>query len=179
LEASVIALTGAALLMIVSKIKPEKIFKEIEWNTIFFFIGLFLLVAGIIETGWIDLVSVALLKLTNHDLKMASKLILWFSGIFSAFVDNIPYVATMIPLIKNLGANVDPVLIKPLWWSLSLGACLGGNGSLIGASANVIIADFSKKTDHPITFFGFFKYSIPITLLSLAISYIYLIVRYY
>lgn len=179
LEASAIAFTGGVVLLLIGNLNPEEIFQKVEWVTIFFFIGLFIMVGGLVETGFIDLVSKYILDLTKGNIKGTAKLILWFSGIFSAIVDNIPYVATMIPLIKELGATLGNQTIIPLWWALSLGACLGGNGTLIGASANVIISDFARKSGYPITFLGFLKYSIPITALSLLISYFYIMVRYF
>lgn len=179
LEASAIAFTGGVFLLLIGKLNPEEIFQKVEWVTIFFFIGLFIMVGALVETGFIDLISKYLLNLTRGNIKGTANLVLWFSGVFSAIVDNIPYVATMIPLIQELGHSLGQHTIIPLWWALSLGACLGGNGTLIGASANVIISDFAKKSGYPITFISFLKYSVPITALSLFISYFYIMIRYF
>ena len=132
------------LLLLTGESFLDKAFHKVEWTTIFFFIGLFVLVSGLIETGVISLLANYSMDFTGGDLTSTSILILWVSAIASAFIDNIPFVATMIPMIKEMGAmginNLDP-----LWWSLSLGACLGGNGTLIGASANVIVAGLAAK----------------------------------
>jgi Na+/H+ antiporter NhaD/arsenite permease-like protein len=185
LEAATIALAGAAVLTLISKIEPDEYFQHIEWTTIFFFIGLFIIVEGLVKIGFIEMVANGALSLTKGDMKITTLFILWFSAIFSAVVDNIPYTATMIPIIKHLGASIadqynviPPVILKPLWWSLALGACLGGNGTVIGASANVIIVGIAKKNGHHISFFHFMKYGIIFTLESMIISTVYVYFRY-
>jgi Na+/H+ antiporter NhaD/arsenite permease-like protein len=138
-EVSVIALSGAFVLMgITERHEVEKVFLEIEWATLFFFIGLFILVGGLVKLGIIKLLAQYLLGLTGGNLKSTTTIVRWASGFFSSFVDNIPYVATMTPLIKDIGSTLGTEAIRPLWWALSLGACLGGNGTLVGASANVV-----------------------------------------
>ncbi len=179
-EVSTIAIAGASVLMLITnRHETEKFFNEVEWGMIFFFIGLFILVGGLEETGVIKHLSEGMLNLTQGDIKRTSFLILWMSGLFSAFVDNIPYVATMIPLIQHMGNHMgNPAIIKPLWWALSLGACLGGNATLIGASANVIAAGLSEKNGHKITFWEFTKYGVLITVISLLISTAYIYLRF-
>ncbi|HNX00973.1 MAG TPA: ArsB/NhaD family transporter [Candidatus Cloacimonadota bacterium] len=191
LEAATLAMLAATLLMIISKYhNVEKLLTEdIEWGTIFFFIGLFIIVGGLVETGVIDKLSVLFMNSTHGNMTIASIAIVWMSGILSAIVDNIPYVATMIPLIKNMGAQIAlmhpgmtpdqiKVMIEPLWWSLSLGACLGGNGTLVGASANVVSVGIANKAGHKVTFWEFTKYGIIYTVVSLIISTIYVYFRY-
>lgn len=173
IEAYVVAFLGASILLLFEK--PKQILHDVEWMTIFFFIGLFLIVGGVIETGGINLLAQKLLQITNGDLKTASMLILWGSGLFSAVVDNIPYTATMTPLIKQLSTSMD---ITPLWWCLSLGACLGGNATIIGAAANVIVVESARTAGYPISFFKFMKYGILVTFVSLAISSIYIYLKF-
>ncbi len=179
LEAAIIAIMGSMVLLLITDIKTETAFKNVEWSTIFFFIGLFMMVGALVETGAIKLLSTEMMAYTKGDVKLTSQIMLWFSGIFSGVIDNIPLTATVIPMVKDMGTQLGSEAIKPLWWALSLGACLGGNGTLIGASANVIVADLANKSGFKITFFSFLKYSIPVTLLSLLISYFYLMVRYF
>jgi len=179
LEAATIALLGAGVLMLlVGKEEVEKFFHEVEWTTIFFFIGLFILVGGLVEIGVIKSLAEFLLKVTKGDLKVTTIVMVWFSGIFSAFVDNIPYVATMIPLIKNIGLKLGEANIIPIWWALSLGACLGGNGTLIGASANVVSCALAGKSGYKISFLEFTKYGAFFTIISLALSTGYLFLFY-
>jgi Na+/H+ antiporter NhaD/arsenite permease-like protein len=181
LESATVALSGAILLLLMTYAKSEheleRIFHKIEWLTIFFFIGLFVLVSGLIETGIISLLAKDLVQLTAGNSVATAMVVLWLSALASAFVDNIPFVATMIPLIKEMGtigiANLDP-----LWWSLSLGACLGGNGTLIGASANVIVAGLAAQEGYSISFIKYFKVAFPLMLLSIAISSAYIYIRY-
>ena len=179
IEPSTIALSGAVLLIILSGKKDlEQLFAELEWSTIFFFIGLFMLVGGLVEVGVMSKVSTWLLNATAGHLRLTQFVILWVSGILSAVVDNIPFVATMIPLIKDMGTQLGPEAVRPLWWTLALGACLGGNGTLIGASANVVSAGISAKSGHPVSFWDFTKYGAVFTIMSLAISTLYILVRY-
>jgi len=178
-EPATIALSGAAVLLVLSGIGDvEGIFGEIEWTTIMFFVGLFMIVGGLVETGLIARISTALLGATEGRIGFTTLVILWASGILSGVIDNIPFVATMIPLIKDMGASLGAVAIEPLWWALSLGACLGGNGTIIGASANVVAVGISKKNGHPISFWDFTKYGLVYTLISLVISSAYMILRY-
>lgn len=176
LEPATIALAGAALLLVISGYKEvETLFAEIEWTTVIFFLGLFMIVGALVEVGVMSSLSQALLGATKGHMKATSFAILWGSGVLSAFVDNIPFVATMIPLIKDMGQSLGTQAVEPLWWALSLGACLGGNGTLIGASANVVSAGISAKNGHPISFWQFTKYGALFTLVSLSISSVYIL----
>jgi len=181
LESATVALSGAILLLLMtyaqSEHELERIFHKVEWLTIFFFVGLFVLVSGLIETGIISLLAKQMIEFTAGNTVATTMLILWLSAIASAFVDNIPFVATMIPLIKEMG-TMGVTNIEPLWWSLALGACLGGNGTLIGASANVIVAGLAAQEGYPISFVNYLKVAFPLMLLSIVISSIYIYVRY-
>jgi Na+/H+ antiporter NhaD and related arsenite permeases len=173
-----IALAGAFLLLLMTG-EPymEKALSGVEWPTIFFFVGLFVLVGGLVQAGVITWIAQGALALTGGKLVQTTFLVLWLSAFASSFVDNIPFVATMIPLIKDMG-QMGISNLEPLWWSLSLGACLGGNGLLIGASANLVVAGLSGKEGHPITFIGFMKIGLPVMILSVVISTIYVYFRY-
>jgi Na+/H+ antiporter NhaD/arsenite permease-like protein len=184
LEASAVAITGAALLMFfgLKEHEVEEAFDHVEWVTIFFFTGLFVLVGGLQETGILHSLALKILAITEGDIGMSAILILWGSGIASATIDNIPFVATMIPLIQDmaegLGYAVDSPQINTLWWSLALGACLGGNGTVIGASANVIAAGMATKEGEGFSYMEFLKVGAPLTLVSLILAHIYVYVRY-
>ncbi|MDR1616276.1 MAG: ArsB/NhaD family transporter [Syntrophomonadaceae bacterium] len=177
LESATVALSGAVLLMLITREEPEEILLAVEWPTLFFFIGLFVLVESLVHTGVIGLVAEESLKITQGDFRLTAMLILWFSGIASAFVDNIPFVTAMIPLLKDVG-QLTGMPMDPLWWSLALGACLGGNGTLIGASANVVVAGISEKRGHPIMFVQFLKYGFPVMIVTLILSTAYIYIRY-
>ena len=176
-ESATIAMAGAAILLLVCGMEPEEIFKEVEWNTIFFFIGLFVLVGGLEATGVIKKIAEVGLAITNSDRGAMNILILWLSAIASAFIDNIPFVATMIPLIKAVG-EISHMDISSMWWALSLGACLGGNGTIIGASANVVVSSISAGRGYPMTFVGYMKVAFPLMLVSIVMSHIYIYFRY-
>lgn len=180
IESAAIALAGAFLLLLIAGRGHDFIehaLDKVEWTTIFFFIGLFVAVAGLIETGIIGVLAQKAIALTNGDLTKTSLLILWMSAILSAFLDNIPFVATMIPMIFDMG-EMGITNLEPLWWSLALGACLGGNGSIIGASANLIVAGMAAERGTNISFIRFFKVGFPLMILSIAISTIYVYFRY-
>ncbi|HAG10948.1 MAG TPA: hypothetical protein DCK76_06110 [Desulfotomaculum sp.] len=180
LESSVIALSGATLLLFLSsRENPEEAFHAVEWPVIFFFAGLFLVVGGIEKVGVIEAIARFTVDVTQGQLVPAGILILWVSAIASAFVDNIPFVATMIPLIKDMGELGMSGNLNFLWWSLSLGACLGGNGTIIGASANVVVVGMAEKRGAPITFINYMKVAFPAMLLSIAVSMFYLLFWYY
>lgn len=177
-ESATIALMGAFLLLIlVGESYLESALTKVEWTTIFFFIGLFVLVSGLVETGVIAKVATYAINLTGGNETSTSFLILWLSAIASAFVDNIPFVATMIPLIEQMG-SLGIQDLNPLWWSLSLGACLGGNGTLIGASANLIVAGMAGKEGYKISFIKYTLIGLPIMFISVAISMVYIYFRY-
>ncbi len=175
LEPATIALSGATLLLLWSRKDPHHVLQEIEWTTLFFFLGLFITVEAVVEVGLIERVAQAALDLTGGDLKLTSTLLLWFSAVASGIVDNIPYTATMIPVVESLG---EAMALEPLWWALALGACLGGNASLVGASANVVVASLAERSGHPISFSGFLRYGLVTTLMSLILATGYLWVRY-
>lgn len=178
LESATVALAGAFLLLLLTgEHMMEEAFSKVEWTTIFFFVGLFVLVSGLIETGVIAKLAAQAIELTGGEPVATSMLILWLSAIASAFLDNIPFVATMIPMIQEMG-NMGVSNLEPLWWSLALGACLGGNGTLIGASANLIVAGMSGKEGYPIKFVQYMKYGLPLMLLSIVLSSIYVYIRY-
>ncbi len=178
LESATVALAGAFILLLLTGERMlEASLAAVEWPTLFFFIGLFVLVGGLVDTGVIGRLAENAVDLTGGDMKSASMLILWLSAIASAFLDNIPFVATMIPLIQDMGSmGIDN--LEPLWWSLALGACLGGNGTLIGASANLVAAGISAREGYPIRFLTFLKYGFPLMLLSVALSSVYVYLRY-
>ncbi len=174
------ALSGAAILLIFEK--PKEIYENVEWMTIFFFVGLFIIIGGFEANGGISFLADKLIELTQGSLAAATMLILWGSGILSGVVDNIPYTATMAPLIAEVQHTL-PYLGNahhhhPLWWALSLGACLGGNLTIIGAAANVIVSETAASKNHPISFMRFMKYGALITFISLTLSSIYLYFRY-
>ncbi len=181
LHAATIALTAAVLLMIrAKKVNIDHfINNEIEWGTILFFIGLFIMVGALEETGLIQLFSKGIISLTNGNMQHTAVSIIWTSGIASAFIDNIPFVATMIPMIKDIAQTVDAQQIMPLWWALSLGACFGGNGTLVGASANLISAGISKKSNYPISFWTFTKYGAIVTFINLILSTVFILFKYF
>jgi Na+/H+ antiporter NhaD/arsenite permease-like protein len=176
LETGTIALFGATLLTVISRIDVATVLEEIEWPTLFFFIGLFMLVSAIVEVGIIDALAELLIDLTGGDATVTTIGLLWLSAIASAIVDNIPYTTTMIPVVERLGASGIP--IEPLWWSLALGACLGGNATIVGASANVVGANLAGRAGHPIGFATFFRYGFLVALVSIVIATVYLYVRY-
>ena len=180
IESSMIALTGGFLLLLLaggSHHLVESAMKSVEWATIFFFIGLFIAVGGLIETGIIGSLASHAVELTGGDVTATSLLVLWLSAIVSSVLDNIPFVATMIPLIQNMGA-MGVSNLEPIWWSLALGACLGGNGTLVGASANLIVAGLAAERGVKITFINYFKIGFPIMLLTIVLSTVYVYIRY-
>ena len=179
LESATIAIFGATILFLISGNDVHEVMEKVEWTTIFFFIGLFIVVHGLVEVGFISMLAKHMLDLTGGELSTAAYLVLWVSAVASALVDNIPFVATMIPLIHNMAPSFGgDQAIMPLWWALSIGACLGGNGSIIGASANVIVAGFAARSGHPIGFLRFMKLAFPLMLMSIFISHIYIYLRY-
>ncbi len=175
MESATIALTGGILLMFISGSKVEKVLHQVEWKTMFFFTGLFILVGGLKATGAIDLLAIKVLDVTGDNGFLMMMAILWVSAIASAFIDNIPFVTTMIPLLKKVG-ELSGIDLYPMWWALSLGACLGGNGTIIGASANVIAVGMCEEHKIKISFKEYFKAAFPVMLFTILISSIYLAV---
>lgn len=176
LESSIVALTGATIMMFIGKQDVDEILASIEWSTIAFFGGLFVIVGGLVEVGIINNIAESLIGATKGHLVLTMLVILWLSAIISSFLDNIPFVATLIPLILTM--QTQGVDVMPLWWATSLGACLGGNGTLIGASANIVLANVGQKNGYPILFKDYFKIGFPLMILSIIISTIYLIIRF-
>jgi len=157
----------------------HKTFGGVEWITIFFFIGLFISVKGIEEAGALRILADLVIEYTGGDMTVMSLAILWVSAVASAVVNNIPFVATMIPVIKSMAPTFGGAEnLMPLWWSLALGACLGGNGSLVGASANLIVAGFAERAGHRIRFLPFMLLAFPMMLLSIGIASVYVYFRY-
>ncbi|MDR2587599.1 MAG: ArsB/NhaD family transporter [Coriobacteriales bacterium] len=176
LESSVIALAAAALMMLIGRQDIEETILGVEWSTIGFFAGLFIVVGGLVETGLIDMFAQFLVDATHGQVLIAILAILVASAIISAILDNIPFVATMIPVLLAMqGSGVD---VEPLWWALSLGACLGGNGTLIGASANVVLSGISNREGYPLTFIAYLKVGAPMMAMSIVLSGIYLALRF-
>jgi len=176
LEPGSIALLGAAVLLLISRLEVEEVLREIEWPTLFFFVGLFMLVEAVVHVGIIDALAASLFDVTGGDATVTAVGLLWLSGIASGIVDNIPYTATMIPVVNQLGQSGLP--IEPLWWSLALGACLGGNATIVGASANVVVANMAGRAGHAISFRAFLPYGILVSAVSLVMSTVYLYLRY-
>lgn len=190
LEVATVGLFGAGLLLLLSRSKePRHIFAEVEWSTIFFFIGLFIIVGGVVKVGLIKWMSIKMVEITGGNLFITSMVMIWFSAFASAIVDNIPYVATMIPLVSDMAKHLWPDLsgvqllqhpdLMPVWWSLALGACLGGNGTVIGAAANIVVVGMSEKIGQRISFMAFMKYGMPIMIMTVIVSTLYMWLRYY
>jgi len=189
LEAGTIALFGGAILLLLDNIgtsverQHERLvetFNEVEWITIFFFVGLFIVVAGVDHAGLMKLLAEKLVATTGGDLRSLGIAILWVSALLSAVVDNIPFVATMIPVIKSMAPELGgDQAIRPLWWALSLGACFGGNGTLIGASANLTVAGIGERAGVPFRFMAYLKIALPLMLMSVAVSHLYLLWRFF
>jgi len=178
LESAVIALSGASLLLLLTREDPEHALQSVEWPVIFFFIGLFVVVGALEEVGIIQAMAKWTLDVTSGSLLPTGILILWLSAIASSFVDNIPFVATMIPLLQEMSRLGGITDINFLWWSLALGACLGGNGTIVGASANLIVVGIAERKGHHISFLGFMKIAFPLMLMSIVISTGYLLIWY-
>ncbi len=176
METATIALTCAAVMMVIGKQNIDHIVSEVEWSTILFFVALFTVVGGMVETGVIgELAHIILNTAEGHPIMMMM-ILLWASALLSSILDNIPFVATLIPLVIALGeSGVD---IEPLWWAISLGACFGGNGTLIGASANVVLSGISNKHGYPITFKDYTKVGFPVMIMTVVLSTIFLLVKY-
>lgn len=180
IPAYVFAVAGAAFLLLFEK--PKEIYRDVEWLTIFFFVGLFIIIGGFEANGGIKFLADQLIILTNGSLNAATMIILWASGILSGIIDNIPYTATMAPLISELinPANENAITgnVHALWWALSLGACLGGNLTIIGAAANVLVSETAASKGYKISFLRFMKYGALVTVISLALSSGYLYLKY-
>jgi Na+/H+ antiporter NhaD/arsenite permease-like protein len=181
LEAATIALLGAAALMLYARVDVEEVLRDVEWPTLLFFVGLFVLVGGLEVTGFIGGIAELLTNVAGGASAATAIIVIWGSGIASGIVDNIPFTATMIPVIQDLAKaeNLSASETQPLWWALALGADFGGNLTLIGASANVVVAGMSERAGEKISFLRFMAYGIPVTLLALAIATVYVVLLYY
>jgi Na+/H+ antiporter NhaD/arsenite permease-like protein len=169
-------MTGATLLLLWSGSDPHTVLRDVEWTTLFFFIGLFVVVEAVVAVGLIDQIARGAVQLTGGSLRLTSTLILWLSAVASGIVDNIPYTAAMIPIVESVGKTMP---VQPLWWSLTLGADLGGNLTLVGASANIIAASLAERSGHPIKFRQWLRYGIPVTFVALCLANIYIALRYW
>lgn len=175
-DSSVVALTAAAVMLLISRQDVEEAISGVEWTTILFFMSLFVVVGGLTETGVISDLSQLVIRMTDGHPVVTMIVLLWVSAILSSFLDNIPFVATLIPLVLSMqSSGMD---VEPLWWAISLGACLGGNGTMIGASANVVLSDISTKHGYPITFKSYLKTGMPFMLVSVAISMVFLLIKF-
>jgi len=177
LESASVAIFGASTLLLISRIEPEEVLIDVEWGTIFFFGGLFILVGALVNIGVISFMADKLLQVTNGDIKITTHVVLWMSAILSSFLDNIPYVATMIPLVDQM-EGLSAIDYNSVWWALALGACLGGNGTIIGASANVVARGILEKNGQKFSFLKFMKIAFPLMIISVILSAVYLSVFY-
>lgn len=176
IESSVIALTAAAVMLVIGREDVDQAIQDVEWTTILFFMSLFVVVGGLTETGIIKELASKIIDATNGHPMITMLVLLWASALLSSILDNIPFVATLIPLI--LAMQADGMDVTSFWWAISLGACLGGNGTMIGASANVVLSDISTKHGYPITFKSYLKVGMPFMLLSIVISTVFLVVKF-
>jgi len=172
-------------LLVLTKAEPAKAFSAVEWPTLFFFVGLFMVVEGLRSTGLLDSCAMYLLSLTGNDLFLTAMVILWLSAVASALIGAVPLVTTLIPVVHNVvpvlaGAAALPeaTVHHALWWSLALGACLGGNGSMFGTAASIVVVEIARANRREVGFRQFMYYGVPVTLVSLAISTLYVMFRY-
>ncbi|MEJ1410268.1 MAG: ArsB/NhaD family transporter [Candidatus Sedimenticola sp. (ex Thyasira tokunagai)] len=184
-----ISMFGAALLLFISDFggnaqvqgrRVREAFAEVEWGALFFFIGLFILVRGVEHTGILNTLGEKLIHMTDGDPQTTTFAVLWLAALSSAAIDNIPFVTTMIPLVESMEASLGGAeAVEPVWWSLALGACLGGNGSLIGAAANVMVAGLGDRAGYPLGFLTFIKIGLPVMLLSVVVANLYIYLVYF
>ena len=174
-----VAVAGAGVLVFVSGIHPREVLDHVEWTTLAFFTGLFILVGGLVETGATGEIQEWMVDTAGGSQRNLAFILVWFGGVASAIVDNIPFTATMVPVVKELVPGDASGGTSPLWWALALGADLGGNATVVGASANVIVVSLARAAGYPISFMGFLKYGIVISVVTLLISTAYLWLRFY
>jgi Na+/H+ antiporter NhaD/arsenite permease-like protein len=174
-EAATVAMSGAAVLMLVSNVEVHDMVSEIEWATLLFFFGLFVVVEALVHVGFVEIAARGMLSITGGDPTATTMLMLWGSAVASALIDNIPYTATMVTIVPELAQTMPA---EPLWWALALGACLGGNGTAIGASANVIVLSLAERAGYKISFVQFLGYGVLVTFVSIIISTVYVWMRY-
>ena len=177
---SIVALVGAGTMLLVTNIDVTDVLPEVEWPTLVFFMGLFVMVAGLVHTGVIGTLGAAVASAFGENWFLAATALIFGSAILGAFIDNIPYTATMTPVVEEMAAQTpDAETGRALWWAFALGACFGGNGTAIAASANVVAIGIAKRAGHPITFWKFTKYGIVVTLLSATLAWAYVWLRYF
>lgn len=180
LEPSIVALVGAGVMLLVTNVDPADVLPEVEWSTLVFFMGLFVMVAGLVHTGVIDHLGRAVVHFFRDDFFMAATGLLFGSAVLGAFIDNIPYTATMTPVVEQMAALApDAMTEQGLWWAFAFGACFGGNGTAIAASANVVAIGIAKRAGHPISFWQFTRYGIVVTFLSTLLAWLYVWARYF
>jgi Na+/H+ antiporter NhaD/arsenite permease-like protein len=177
-EPAVVALLGAGVLLLVAREDPTVYLREVEWHTLVFFMGLFIMVGALVKVGVIDDLAGRAVRLVHGNLWLAVVLLLVLSGLLSGIIDNVPYVATMAPLVAELAHSIPGETVV-LWWALAIGADLGGNATSIGASANVVVLGLSERSGHKIRFVEWLRYGVPVTVVTLAVSLAYLWVRYF
>ncbi|WP_426975433.1 ArsB/NhaD family transporter [Pseudarthrobacter sp. O4] len=175
---SVVAMLGAGLLVLLARLEPRKVFGDVEWETLLFFAGLFIMIGSLVNLGVIDAVGEAVASLIGDNYDAAAVAMLAGSAFASGIIDNIPYVATLAPITHDL-VEAGGAAAKPLWWALALGADLGGNATAVGASANVVVIGIAKRYDHPISFWTFTKYGLVVTAVTIGLCVPYLLLRYY
>ncbi len=178
LDLAAIALGGAFMMMFFTGADPEEMFKEVEWSSLFFFMGLFIVVGGLDYTGFIAKFANGLINLTGGSFRAITMTVLWFSGLSTTIVNSIPFTATMISVVKSIARVSNLSDIKPIWWALSLGACLGGNGTLVSAAANIVVAGIAKRSNYPISFWEYFKVGFPLMVGTIILATIYIYLRY-
>ena len=180
IEPSMVALLGAGTLVALSKLDPPEFLEEVEWPTLVFFMGLFVMVGALVEVGVIERLGQAVTEAVGDQYLLAGSVLIWGSALLSGIVDNIPYVATVTPLVQNLvDAGQGAPEAKALWWALALGADLGGNATAVGASANVVVIGIAARNGHPISFWRFTRYGAVVALVTIAVAWLYLWLRYY
>jgi Na+/H+ antiporter NhaD/arsenite permease-like protein len=180
LEPSIVALVGAGVMLLVTNVDVDDVLPEVEWGTLVFFMGLFVMVAGLVHTGVIDYLGQAVVHLFGDDFFLAATGLLFGSAVLGAFIDNIPYTATMTPVVEEMAALApDAVTTNGLWWAFAFGACFGGNGTAIAASANVVAIGIAQRAGHPISFWRFTRYGIVVTFLSSVLAWLYVWLRYF
>jgi Na+/H+ antiporter NhaD/arsenite permease-like protein len=177
LDTATIALVGAIILIIAGQESIEESLLNVDWPTILFILGFFVMVGALTSTGAIHLFAQWSVKLTGNNVAILTMMVLWFSAIVSAFVNNIPFVTAMVPFVKGIGAMTGIPLVT-LWWALALGGVLGGNGTIIGATANIIVAGVARRNGYPITYLDYMKIAFPVMVLSIILSSLYLFAVY-
>lgn len=179
LEPAVVAMIGAGVLVFISKVKPADFTRDIEWETLIFFAGLFIMVGALVEVGALQIAADFLSDLTGGQASVAATLLVTASALISGVVDNIPYVTSMIPVVEVMEKSIPSITNDGLWWALALGADFGGNLTIVGASANVVATGLAYANGHKITFGQFFKYGLPVTFVSIALALPYVLIRYF